>query len=64
MSTNSHWSYLVIDLSSATSFFSGMVKNDALQEELNKHGRQGWELVNLVIPGGMVQGKAVFKKET
>ncbi len=60
MSTDTRWTYLVIDLPAS---LWGNVKAEALQEELNKQGRQGWELVNFVMSTGVIPGKAVFKKE-
>ena len=41
------WKYLVVELKTG---LMGGFKLEALQEELDKHGRAGWELVNVVQP--------------
>jgi len=55
------WKYLVVKVD--TSVFGGF-KLEALQEELDKHGRAGWELVNVVhsMPGYSAP-TLLFKKE-
>ena len=43
----------------------GSFKIDALQEELDKHGRAGWELVNIVHATPTVSSPTlIFKKES
>ncbi|MCW4454905.1 DUF4177 domain-containing protein [Flavobacterium sp. MXW15] len=42
---NKQWKYLVIE---AKTGIWGSFKAETLQEELDKHGRLGWELVNVV----------------
>lgn len=58
---NKQWKYLVVKLD--TSVFGGF-KMEALQEELDKHGRAGWELVNVVhsMPG-YSSPTLLFKRE-
>ncbi|MCC7096058.1 MAG: DUF4177 domain-containing protein [Thermomonas sp.] len=56
------WTYLVIELK--TGVFGGF-KLEALQEELDKQGRAGWELVNVVHATPTVSSPTlIFKKET
>jgi len=40
------WEYKVVTLRLKRKFFSGQFDAQALQEELNKFGQEGWELVN------------------
>lgn len=55
------WTYLVVEVK--TSMFGGF-KHDALREELDRHGKQGWELVNVVHAFPTVSSPTlVFKKE-
>ncbi len=44
---NSSWEYKTIDYRQST-FFSGAVKVEPLEDQLNELGRMGWELVNAV----------------
>lgn len=55
------WKYLVIEVKTG---LMGGFKIEALQEELDKHGRLGWELVNVVhsMPG-YSSPTLLFKKE-
>ncbi len=52
------WEYKVEDLKSG--FLMRNLKEDALTELLNRHGAQGWELVNIGTVG--VQMKLFFKR--
>ena len=55
------WTYLVLEVK--TSMMGGF-KMEALQEELDKHGRAGWELVNVVHAFPTVSSPTlIFKKE-
>lgn len=55
------WNYLVIELK--TSLMGGF-KLEALQEELDRQGRNGWELVNVVHATPTVSSPTlIFKKE-
>ncbi|WP_313399316.1 DUF4177 domain-containing protein [Stenotrophomonas sp.] len=42
---SSQWKYLVVELKTT---LLGSFKSETLQEELDKQGRLGWELVNVV----------------
>ncbi len=55
------WKYLVIEVKTG---LMGGFKIEALQEELDKHGRLGWELVNVVHATPTIASPTlVFKKE-
>ena len=54
------WNYLVIE---AKTSLMGSFKTDVLQEELDRHGRAGWELVNSVNNGAMYPLILLFKRE-
>lgn len=55
------WKYLVIE---AKTGMWGTFKPEALQEELDKQGRLGWELVNVVHAMPSVSSPTlIFKKE-
>ena len=61
MNTSTQWKYQVIELKTG---LMGGFKLEALQEELDKHGRAGWELVNIVHATPTVSSPTlVFKKE-
>ena len=56
-----NWKYLVEEVKTG---LMGGFKLEALQEELDKHGRAGWELVNVVHATPTVSSPTlVFKKE-
>ena len=56
-----NWKYLVVEVKTG---LMGGIKLEALQEELDKHGRAGWELVNVVHATPTVSSPTlVFKKE-
>ena len=56
-----NWKYLVVEVKTG---LMGGFKLEALQEELDKHGRAGWELVNVVHATPTVSlPTLVFKKE-
>lgn len=58
---NTKWNYLVIELKTG---LMGGFKLEALQEELDKQGRNGWELVNVVHATPTVSSPTlIFKKE-
>jgi hypothetical protein len=55
------WKYQVIELKTS---LMGSFKMEALQEELDKQGRAGWELVNVVHATPTVSSPTlIFKKE-
>lgn len=55
------WTYLVIEVKTT---MMGSFKRDALQEELERHGRLGWELVNVVHAYPTLSSPTlIFKKE-
>ena len=61
MSMNSRWAYLVVEVKTT---MMGGFKMDALQEELNKQGKLGWELVNVVHAFPTVSSPTlIFKRE-
>ena len=56
-----NWKYLVVEVKTG---LMGGLKLETLQEELDKHGRAGWELVNVVHATPTVSSPTlVFKKE-
>ena len=56
-----NWKYLVVEVKTG---LMGGFKLEALQEELDKPGRAGWELVNVVHATPTVSSPTlVFKKE-
>ena len=56
-----NWKYLVVEVKTG---LMGGFKLEALLEELDKHGRAGWELVNVVHATPTVSSPTlVFKKE-
>ena len=56
-----NWKYLVVEVKTG---LMGGFKLEALQEELDKHGLAGWELVNVVHATPTVSSPTlVFKKE-
>ena len=58
---SNRWNYLVVELKTG---LMGGFKMDALQEELDRQGRAGWELVNLVHATPAVSSPTlIFKKE-
>ena len=55
------WSYLVVEVKTS---LLGSFKLELLQEELDRHGRAGWELVNIVHATPTVSSPTlIFKKE-
>ncbi|MBS0228899.1 MAG: DUF4177 domain-containing protein [Proteobacteria bacterium] len=55
------WNYLVIEVKTG---LMGGFKHEALQEELDKQGRNGWELVNVIHATPTVSSPTlIFKKE-
>ena len=55
------WSYLVVEVKTS---LMGSFKLEQLQEELDKHGRAGWELVNIVHATPTLSSPTlIFKKE-
>lgn len=54
------WSYLVVEVKTG---LMGGFKMDTLKDELDKHGKQGWELVNIVHATPTVSSPTlVFKR--
>lgn len=56
MST-ARWSYLAVEVGSS---WTGTLKAEKIQEELNKHGAKGWELISTVA--NVTATVLVFKK--
>lgn len=55
------WNYLVVEMKTS---LMGSFKIETLQEELDKQGRAGWELVNVVhATPTMSSPTLIFKKE-
>ncbi|MBB3275041.1 MULTISPECIES: DUF4177 domain-containing protein [Pseudoxanthomonas] len=54
------WTYQVIEVKPG---LMGGLKREDLQNELNRLGAQGWELVNTIVPAPMAAVQMVFKKE-
>ena len=55
------WSYLVIEVKTS---LLGSIKQDSLQTELDKHGKLGWELVNIIHSTPTITTPTlIFKKE-
>ena len=58
---NKKWNYLVIELKTG---LMGGFKLETLQEELDRQGRSGWDLVNVVHATPTVSSPTlIFKKE-
>lgn len=56
-----NWKYLMVEVKTG---LMGGFKHEALQEELDKQGRNGWELVNVVHATPTVSSPTlIFKKE-
>jgi hypothetical protein len=56
----SKWIYHVVEIKPS---FTGRVKPEHIQEELNRQGAQGWELVNIAFSAATRPCVAAFKKE-
>ena len=56
--SSKRWQYPVIEVKSAV---MGGFKTEKLQEELNRAGAQGWELVNIAF--AVIPPVIVFKRE-
>ncbi|MGE8288551.1 MAG: DUF4177 domain-containing protein [Stenotrophomonas sp.] len=55
------WKYLVVEVKTG---LMGGFRHETLQEELDKQGRLGWELVNVVHATPTISSPTlVFKKE-
>lgn len=54
------WTYQVLEFKPKT--FGGL-DHRALQDELNRQGAQGWEVVNVIVPAPMTPVQILFKKE-
>ncbi|MCR6662391.1 MAG: DUF4177 domain-containing protein [Luteimonas sp.] len=55
------WTYLVVEVKTN---WKGGFKSDALKEELDRHGKMGWELVNVVHAFPTISSPTlIFKKE-
>jgi hypothetical protein len=61
MSRVDRWKYNVARVKANP--FTGTLRAEALQEELERHGNQGWELVQIVrSQGGWGCAQLIFKK--
>ena len=55
------WQYLVVEVKTT---MMGSFKTDTLRDELDKHGKLGWELVNVVHAYPTLSSPTlIFKKE-
>ena len=55
------WKYLVVEVKTG---LMGSFKKESLQEELDRQGKLGWELVNVVHATPTISSPTlVFKKE-
>lgn len=57
---STRWNYQVVEFKLKT--FGGLDPK-ALQEELNRQGSLGWELVNTVVPAAYYGLTLIFKRE-
>ncbi len=58
---STQWKYLVVKVKTG---MLGDFKLETLQEELDRHGRLGWELVNVVHATPTISSPTlIFKKE-
>jgi hypothetical protein len=53
------WQYLTVEIKPG--MLSGL-KPEAVDEVLNRHGRLGWELVNVIYTSALTPALAFFKK--
>ncbi len=61
MSTQQRWQYQIIDL--PVKMFEGQAANaQRIQDELNRQGQLGWELVSLLMLTTMSPTRATFKR--
>lgn len=61
MSTQQRWQYQVVDL--PVKMFEGQQANaQRIQDELNRQGQLGWELVSLLAITTMAPTRATFKR--
>lgn len=61
MTAHTRWQYLVIDLKVKV-FEGSAAQAQRLQDELNRHGQQGWELVSVLQVNSMMSNRATFKR--
>lgn len=54
------WTYHVVEIKPG---FPGRVKPEHIQDELNRHGAQDWEQVNIAFSAPTRPCVAVFKRE-
>lgn len=54
------WQYQVVEVKPG---MMGGVKTERIQEELNRAGVQGWELVNIAFSSPWTPAILVFKRE-
>jgi hypothetical protein len=57
---NSRWIYNVVEIKPG---MLGGLKPERIQEELNRQGLLGWELVNITLVAPLRPCLAIFKKE-
>jgi hypothetical protein len=61
MTTQTRWQYQVLDF--PVKVFEGGAKNaQRIQDELNRQGQLGWELVSLIAITAMTPARATFKR--
>ena len=61
MTAHTRWQYLVFDLKVKV-FEGSAAQAQRLQDELNRHGQQGWELVSVLQVNSMMSNRATFKR--
>mgnify|MGYP000930961250 CR=1 FL=1 len=57
------WSYLTVEIKHRSAVL-GIWKTKEVQDELNRHGQLGWELINIIVPTSTSPAMAVFKRES
>lgn len=57
---SNRWNYQVVPFKPS---LMGTFKPEEMQAELNRHGQQGWELVNIIVTAPMTPVQMVFKRE-
>lgn len=56
------WNYLTVEIKRKSILVGGWEPRD-VQDELNRQGQLGWELVNIVVASPGAPAMAVFKRE-
>ncbi|UYB51240.1 DUF4177 domain-containing protein [Xanthomonas sp. AM6] len=56
---STRWNYLTVEVKPT---FLGGLNTELIQAELDRHGAQGWELVNVISAAPLLPTLLVFKK--